>query len=281
MINVLVTGANGFIGKSLLKKSINGFTFYPITLNQLAQKDKTKLFSYSIDHVIHLAAKTYVPDSWIKPDEFYQVNVIGTQCVLNFCKEQNCSLTYISSYVYGTPEYLPIDELHVVAPNTPYNHSKFLGEELCKFYYKVFNVNTAIIRPFNIYGPNQNSVFLIPTIIGQALFENKILLESLIPKRDYLFVDDFIDLLVATIKFEGCDVFNVGYGSSCSVKEIADMVVNILNKVDIKIDSANKIRNYEIMDVVACIDRAKRTFNWMPTTSLKDGLLKVINANEQ
>jgi nucleoside-diphosphate-sugar epimerase len=281
MINIAVTGASGFVGKHLMERCTNEITFHPLSLNQLNEKEKSKLFDVSIDHVFHLAAKTYVPDSWINPHEFYQVNVMGTQRVLDFCKEQNCSLTYVSSYVYGVPQYLPIDELHALVPNTPYNHSKFMGEELCRFYHNAFNVNTAIIRPFNLYGPNQNTVFLIPTIIEQALLENKISLESLTPKRDYLFIDDFIDLLMATIKYKGCEVFNAGYGFSYSVKEIADIVINLLNKEGMEIHSANKIRNNEVMDVVANIDKAKKIFNWSPTTNLNDGLLKVIRANQK
>lgn len=277
MINVLVTGSNGFVGKNLLKKSNEYIKFHPIELNKIILKDTQSHSSFSVDHIIHLAAKTYVPESWVNPHDFYQVNVMGTQSVLDLCNHLKCSLTYVSSYVYGIPEYLPIDENHKLAPNTPYNHSKLMGEDLCRFYNRIFDVNIAILRPFNIYGINQSNQFLIPKIIEQVLFDNKISLESLTPKRDFLFIDDFIDLLISTINCEGCEVYNVGYGKSYSVKEIVDLVIKLSGKQNINIESKNTIRNNEVMDVVANITKSKEKLNWSPQVTLTNGLLQIID----
>lgn len=280
MINVAVTGATGFVGKHLLRRSSSQFVFHPLTLGQLEFKKEITFGPFNIDHVIHLAAKTYVPDSWVMPHEFYEINVMGTQRVLDFCRTQKCSLTYVSSYVYGKPEYLPIDEDHRVIPNTPYNHSKLMGEELCAFYNRVFDVNVAILRPFNLYGPDQNLLFLIPKIIRQASSEGCINLESLTPKRDYLYISDFLDLLIATFGHQGCSIYNAGSGSSYSVKELVKIILKIMKKEDIPIESAEKHRENEVMDVIASIDKAQKAFNWTPKIGIVEGLTKTINWNE-
>lgn len=276
MLNIAVTGAGGFVGKQLLKTIHSEFKFFPLKMDDIGNDRNEKSYHGKIDHVIHLAAKTFVPDSWATPSDFYQVNVMGTQHVLDFCRKENSSLTYISSYVYGKPKILPISEAHEIAPNTPYNHSKFLGEELCRFYHKYFNIDVAIIRPFNLFGPFQNETFLIPKIIRHILNGEDINLESLAPKRDYLFIDDFIDLLIASIRYRGCDVFNAGSGISHTVKEIAELAITLSGKADIKIHSGNIIRNNEVMDVVADVNKASQYFDWKPKTSLQEGLKRML-----
>ncbi|MCW3078453.1 MAG: NAD-dependent nucleoside diphosphate-sugar epimerase/dehydratase [Bacteroidetes bacterium] len=275
MLNIAVTGAGGFVGKQLFKKEQNSFNFHRITMDDIKHTKINK--SDKIDHVIHLAAKTFVPDSWENPSDFYQVNVMGTQHVLDYCKKMNCSLTYVSSYVYGMPNRLPINEEHEVAPNTPYNHSKFIGEELCRFYHKYFNIDIAIIRPFNLFGPFQDQTFLIPKIMHQIIKGKNLDLESLTPKRDYLFIDDFIELLFATVRHKGCDVFNAGSGISYSVNEIAELAIRVSGYKNIQIQSKNNIRTNEVMDVVADVSKAARIFSWKPKITLEEGLKKIFD----
>ena len=84
-------------------------------------------------HVIHLAGKTFVPESWKDPESFYRINLMGTINVLEFCRKSGSGLTYISSYLYGTPEYLPVDENHPVKSFNPYSHSKLLADHHASF----------------------------------------------------------------------------------------------------------------------------------------------------
>src|ERR1035438_8407842 len=126
MKNVLVTGSLGFLGNVLVKKLIlAGFTVFGFDIDDgdiTTQSSLDQFRGINISHVFHLAGKTFVPESWSDPWSFYQVNVMGTITVLDFCRETGAGLTYISSYLYGQPEYLPIDELHPVKVYNPYNH---------------------------------------------------------------------------------------------------------------------------------------------------------------
>jgi nucleoside-diphosphate-sugar epimerase len=247
MLNIAVTGSGGFIGKKLMGLREKELNFFPLDTRKLIAGEASHDAPLMPDHVIHLAAKTFVPDSWKTPGEFYQVNVMGTQAVLDYCRQHHCGMTYISSYVYGVPEHLPINEEHPVAPNTPYNHSKLMGEELCEFYHRYFNLDIAVLRPFNIYGPGQDSSFLIPRIIEQALNENRIELQNLDPKRDYLYIDDFIDALLATINFKGFGKFNLGSGISVSVREVAEQIRELSEQQHKQIIASGPIRENELI----------------------------------
>jgi nucleoside-diphosphate-sugar epimerase len=276
MVTVGITGAGGFIGKNLMKVKRPDLKFISINLQDL-MNGRAPLIK--VDHLIHLAAKTFVPDSWKEPSEFYKTNFLGTQVCLDFCRENKCSLTYVSSYVYGIPSYLPVDEGHSTIANTPYNHSKLLAEELCVFYNKYFGLDIAILRPFNIYGPGQNSSFLIPSILEQIKRGDDIQVDTFEPKRDYLYIDDFTQALISTIGFTGFDYFNLGTGYSVSVKELLDKICMLFPKRNFNVTSREIKRTNEVLDVVAQTNKFKNTFNWMPKFSLSAGLMVTIENN--
>ena len=274
---VLVTGSNGFIGTSLIKRLI-GSSYEVITFDQENGDIAIDRLSFTgVDHVFHLASKVYVPASWENTFDFYQTNVMGTTNVLELCRANNCALTYISSYVYGTPQYLPVDEKHPVFPASPYNHSKLIAEDICRYYSQTFNIPVAILRPVNIYGSGQNTQFLIPTVIQQSFGEDikSIEVMDLRPKRDYLFIDDFVDALVATFQNQGFEIYNVGSGYSVSVEEIIKTVLeqgNILKPYSAK----NIERKNEIWDVYNDISKIEKLLNWKPKTSFKEGIFQCI-----
>ncbi len=224
---VLVTGSDGFVGRHVVTALRNsGYTVY-----EFDRRDgdiATAELSYDrLDHIIHLASMVYVPLSWENPYPFYRTNVLGTVNVLELCRRTGCRLTYISSYIYGTPQYLPVDENHPVDPASPYNHSKFMAEEACRFYAGTFNVPVVIFRPVNIYGPGQNPDFLIPFIINQITdpSSKQVEVKDLRPRRDYLFIDDFTNALLRSFTLDGFHIFNLGSGKSVSVEEIIATVM--------------------------------------------------------
>ncbi len=130
-------------------------------------------------------------------------------------------------YVYGTPCYLPVDESHPINPASPYNHSKLIAEEICKYYSQTFNFPVTVLRPVNVYGPAHKKEFLIPTIIQQVMDNtiDTINVQDLRPKRDYLFIDDFIAALISTISSKGFEIYNIGCGYSISVEKITQVVM--------------------------------------------------------
>src|SRR5207237_1415928 len=150
-----------------------------------------------VHYVIHLAGKSFVPDSWKDPQEFMRVNAEGTRNVLEFCRKNNIPLIFMSSYVYGIPVRLPIDENHPVTPSNPYAQSKYEAEKICIMYAEKYKIPVTIVRPFNIFGPNQPEHFLIPKIIQQALdvSSTRIELQDLSPRRDYIYMDDLLDAI--------------------------------------------------------------------------------------
>ena len=227
----------------------------------------------------HLAARTFVPDSWSQPLPFYTTNVLGTVNVAEFCRRQGASLTLLSSYVYGRPRFLPISEEHPVAAFNPYGHTKLLAEEVCRYYAQQFGMKATVIRPFNVYGPGQAGNFLIPTLLRQVLDPEarEVSIADDRPRRDYLFVDDLLDLLLQTMNPQGFDAFNAGSGSSVNPRELADLMLRAAG-LEKPVVSRGEVRADEVLDTVADVGKAKRIFGWEPRVSLVEGLRRIIQA---
>jgi len=280
MSKILVTGSTGFIGKRLVK-NLKKYKYDVIELNSekgdISDLDLSSVYKYDdISHIFHLASATYVPLSWEKPSLFYKSSVIGTNNVLELCRKKESTFTYVSAYLYGEPKKLPISEDHILQPNNPYAHSKFLAEELCRFYSEFYDLKVVIARPFNIYGENQKTNFLIPKIIDQVINSDKISVMDLYPKRDFLYVDDLVDGLVKTIDVKNkFSIYNFGSGVSHSVKEIIKIIQKVA-KTDKTIISNNVKRKNEINNVVADISKAKNELNWQPRYSLEQGIENII-----
>src|SRR5712672_33022 len=224
---VLVTGGSGFVGRRLIQCfSAEGLDIHAPGRDTLDVA--AGVFpDLSVDLVIHLAARTFVPDSWINPVDFYRVNAQGTVNVLDYCRRTQAQLIYVSGYCYGIPGTLPISESAAVHPNNAYALSKVAAEDACRFFFEYFAVPVSILRPFNIYGPGQSSHFLIPRILEQAIDPaiSEITVEDDLPRRDYVHVDDVVAAIrsLVTNPRPGA-TFNVGSGESHSVGEIVKMV---------------------------------------------------------
>ena len=274
---VLVTGATGFIGRhtvSLLRgRGIGTHACARSTGCDLEETGALAPFhDRGITHVIHLGGRTFVPHSWEDPGAFYRANTIGTQHVLDFCRASGARLVYVSAYVYGVPRSLPIAESHPVAPNTPYNHSKWLAEELCRFYAAQFEVPVAVLRPFNVFGPGQGDDFLIPTILKQARSCGAITVKDAAPKRDYLHVDDLAEALLLALDLEPrFSLFNVGSGRSVSVGELLDMAVRYSPR-PLSWQATGEVRVNEVPDTVADISAINKALDWSPRRTLQEFL---------
>lgn len=273
---ILVTGAGGFIGRALvsyLKR--RGESVRGVSSGELDVADRKMVEGFSlasIGHVVHLAGKTFVPRSWEEPGEFLETNMAGTLHMLEACRKHDVPMTYISAYIYGQPERIPIRETDPIRPNNPYAKSKYMAEELCAFYAQQFGVRVSIIRPFNVYGAGQKRDFLIPQIIGQAVEEECIRVMDLAPKRDYIYLDDLLEAIFLTVKnVQDYDVFNIGSGISHSVGEVIETVQRILG-TDKPVECRNETRRNEMNNVVADISHAESVLGWHPSHTLEQGL---------
>jgi nucleoside-diphosphate-sugar epimerase len=277
---ILITGATGFIGRNLVSHlEAQGHTVYPFSRStgyDVTDKDSfTPFLKKGIEIVVHLAGLTFVPESWIATDSFYSVNTMGTQQVLEFCRKTQARMVYISAYIYGMPKYLPIDENHPIAPNNPYAHSKWLGEELCRFYSQNMDVKSTILRPFNLYGSGQDERFLIPAMLRQIRETGELTVKDELPKRDYLHVNDFVEACGLAMEHDGTfTIFNVGSGTSHSVHQIIEML-RAGTCSNITTTSLNEKRRNEIPETIADIGSIRRTVGWSPKRSFNDELMKM------
>lgn len=276
---ILVTGSTGFIGRRLLPRLLSlGHTALELEkgLDIRERASYERLKGKGVDTVVHLAGLTFIPESWKEPDKFYSVNALGTQQALEFCRENSCRMIYVSGYVYGIPEYLPIDEAHPVKPNNPYAHSKWLGEEVCRFYSEHMGVKAMVLRPFNLYGPGQGESFLIPMLIKQAREGREIVVKDDTPKRDYLHVDDFIEACALAVSSnERFCVYNVGSGESMSVREIVEAVIEAGGS-RIKWKTLDEKRPNEIPDTVADCGALRDALGWSPKKGFKESIKELL-----
>jgi nucleoside-diphosphate-sugar epimerase len=199
-------------------------------------------------------------------------NLLGTIEALEFCRRHGARLVFLSSYMYGEPERLPIDETAPVIARNPYALSKKLAEDACRFYAESFGTSVTVFRPFNVYGPGQAEPFLVPFIARQIWEGKEIRVKDLAPRRDYVYVQDVVDGIVSGAEQGlGYQLFNLGSGQSHSVEELI-AAMQLVSGSALPVTTAGERRPEEIMDTVADISAARRAFGWTPGYSLRDGL---------
>lgn len=278
-MNILITGSKGFIGSYLtqhLKKEGHNITSFDLIEGKdICDKRYFDTIQTNIDVVVHLASKTFVPDSYEKPHVYFNVNTNGTLNVLEFCRLNQVGLIFFSSYVYGVPQYFPINEEHPIDAFNPYAASKIVAEDLCRYYNKFWGIPITIFRPFNIYGYGQNKSFLLPQIITQAL-SGSIKVKDLSPKRDFIYVDDIVKAISAACENipTSFKIYNLGTGESHSVSEIVDRIKYHFPNVEV-IKEEQKRKN-EIQDTIADISLVKNELGWSPDINFTEGIDRMI-----
>jgi nucleoside-diphosphate-sugar epimerase len=279
---VLVTGADGFIGRRLIPELVRaGFDTVSVDVTDGVDfSDWSQVEHLPKFHVlIHLAGRSFVPDSFDHPREFYDLNFRLTLNALELCRLRGGRMIYISSYTYGTPQYLPIDEHHPVAGFNPYAEGKLIGEKLCRAYDRDFQTPFLIVRPFNIYGPGQSPQFLIPKIVRQAR-EGKITLMDPIPRRDFLHVEDLVSALVRGAGYDGpSTTLNLASGTSYSVGEVVALVRR--HYPNTTVEYSDETRPGEVPDTRASIHLAQETLNWRPMIDLETGIARLCEDNNR
>ena len=284
MKTVLITGINGFIGKHIIK-SLKSTSCVFINNDQI---NKINFCDWGLvrnldkaDVILHLASKNFIPESFKKPRQFYDNNIKSTLNILEKAKRDNAKVIFFSTYVYGDPNYNPIDENHVIDAMNPYSQSKIICEQLCRSYVRDFGVSVTIFRPFNIYGYGQNLNYFIPKIINQ-LNNELIKMDDPSPKRDFIHINDVVSAvsIVISKKERLCKTYNLGTGVSTSVGEVAKMIIK-LSKSSARLVFSDKVRKGEIFDTMADIKKIKNELGWEPMISLKKGLKIIIDEHQK
>lgn len=280
-MNIAVAGSDGFVGRnvcSLLEKV--GHSIVPIDITSGLDLCDTAILDKipAIDCFIHLANLVYVPASYEDPAKYYRVNYLTTLNALEICRKWNAKLVYVSSYVYGPPQYLPVDEKHPVCPFNPYAQTKVICEKLCEGYQRDFGVNIAIIRPFNLYGAGQKGKLLIPEIVSQLKEGKKqIQLKAASPRRDYINVIDVARAIKLCAEKE-CPIgpYNVCSGESVSVREITEIINRHLKqKVEFSFSSSD--RPNEVDETRGAFNNLK-ALGWEPSISFEKGIKDIITS---
>ena len=275
MDKILVTGSTGFIGSNLVKQlsDYEVVTDYDNSERIDLQNTKQVMKLDSVDTVIHLAGK--IPWRELSSNEYIDNNMKCTQNILEYCGKKNVKkIIYVSSYVYGQPKYCPIDEEHPVNPHTAYAKSKYLAEKECMDYCKRSNLNLIILRPFNVYGESMRAGFLISNLINAVKSGKKLNIANKGSKRDFLHVDDFVDLILKIVDYNSkLEIFNVGSGLSYSFEDIIRKIEKI-SKIKLEIEY-NENESF-IEDIIADISKIKSELYWEPRIKIDDGLRKTL-----
>ncbi len=282
MNKIIISGANGFVGRKLrdiLNSYTNKYSLYLFDITNGFDLSDFNLIKdiETFDVFVHLANLSYVPESYIRPHDFYRTNYLTTLNARELCRLRNARMIYISSYIYGNPIHQPVDETHPIRPFNPYAQTKVICEKLCEGYYRDFGVKSTILRPFNIYGEGQKGKLLIPEIVEQLKCGNHVRLKDPYPRRDYVNVKDVAFAIKKCIDtpLESCEAFNICSGKSYSVKEITD-IFNLLLQDKAIFSFGISDRKNEVNETVGCYSKFNRATGWTPTISLEDGIKNII-----
>lgn len=310
MNKILVTGADGFIGSHLTEElikqgyEVRAFVFYNsfnswgwIDSFPAEIKNKIEIFAGDIrdpngvrvamkdcDTVFHLAALIGIPFSYHSPDSYVDTNIKGTLNVLQAARllKTERILVTSTSEVYGTAQYVPIDEKHPFQGQSPYSATKIGADRIAESFFRSFELPVTIVRPFNTYGPRQSARAVIPTIISQLLNGiEKIILGDLTPIRDFVYVKDTVNGFIEIAKSQKTigEEINIATQSEISIGDLAQTIINIINPQAKIICDKQRIRpeKSEVKRLCGSNEKLKKLTNWQQMYSLKDGLKETID----
>jgi NAD dependent epimerase/dehydratase len=302
--NILVTGADGFIGSHLVERllgegaRVHALCMYnsegsfgwldalepyqrdaiDIRLGDVRDPGFVRDLVDGQEVVLHLAALIAIPYSYVAPRSFVETNVLGTQNVLEAVRAVGCRMISTStSEVYGTPDVIPIRESHALKGQSPYSASKIAADKLCEAYALSFGTQVATLRPFNTFGPRQSLRAVIPTVLAQLIAGAESLhLGSLSPRRDFTYVSDTVDGFVRAIThdLEPGEVVQLGTGTSISIGELVDLCQTVVGTdVDVTTDD-ERVRpaTSEVEVLQSDPSYAENRLRWSPRVTLERGL---------
>ena len=289
---VIVTGASGFIGLNLVRVLAGlGAEITVIDRIQPPERLPNVQFEwvdlrhlnkvYEADYLIHLAAITNAGFAERYPLDTFEVNVLGTVNLLNHVRIQKRVLFPSTALIYKASD-TPINEEAETDLSSVYALSKNVGEQVIKFHCQRMGVGHTIVRFFNIFGPGQLPMYIVPQVLTQIREHHRIEIRNGSVMRDLLYVDDCIDaVLKLAVTLSAQDsVFNIGSGHIVSISDVARAAVEASGQWDVEITDLEERIEYSPAAIMADIDKVQSTIDWYPRTSLKDGLKRMWDSME-
>jgi NAD dependent epimerase/dehydratase len=306
--NILITGADGFIGSHLTEMLVkeghkvkalayyNSFNHWG-WLDDLEESGNMEIISgdirdpffcseitKNIDQVFHLAALIGIPYSYVAPDSYIDTNIKGTLNLCNAVRANNVEkmIHTSTSEVYGSAKYVPIDENHPLQPQSPYSASKIGADALAMSYYNSFDLPLTIVRPFNTYGPRQSARAVIPSIISQiASGKSKIMLGDTTPTRDFNYVEDTCKGFMALAESEKSigEIVNIGSNYEISILNTFNLIKEIMNSSVELVQDSSRIRpkNSEVERLWCDNTKIRELTGFTPQISLEQGIKKTVD----
>ncbi len=305
----LVTGSDGFIGSHLVEAlvaegaKVKAFVFYNSFnswgwIDSLPESTRSQLEIFQgdvrdpngvhtamegCDVVFHLAALIGIPFSYHSPDSYVDTNIKGTLNILQAARQLEVEKVLVTSTseVYGTAQYVPMDEQHPFQGQSPYSATKIGADRLAESFYRSFQLPVVIARPFNTYGPRQSARAVIPTIITQLLAGyDEIHLGSLSPTRDFNYVEDSAQGFIELAKSDqtiGQEI-NLATGTEHSIGDVADELIQMIRPQARIVCDEERIRpeNSEVERLLGSAEKLFSLTHWRPEYSLSEGLEKTV-----
>lgn len=310
MKKILVTGSDGFIGSHLTEElvragyQVKAFVYYnsfntwgwldtlpsdvmknvEIFQGDVRDPNGVKEAMKETAAVFHLAALIAIPFSYHSPDTYVDTNIKGTLNILQAAREQDLERVLVTSTseVYGTAQYVPMDEKHPFQGQSPYSATKIGADRLAESFYRSFQLPVSIVRPFNTFGPRQSARAVIPTIITQLLGgKEKIHLGSLTPTRDFNYVKDTVNGFIKIYESERTigEEINIATQHEISIGELAEELIRQINPNAKIVCDEERLRpeKSEVNRLLGSNKKIKELTDWKPVYSFEEGLSETIS----
>ena len=310
MKKILVTGSDGFIGSHLTEElvkagyQVKAFVYYnsfntwgwldtlpsdvmknfEIFQGDVRDPNGVKEAMKGTAAVFHLAALIAIPFSYHSPDTYVDTNIKGTLNILQAAREQDLERVLVTSTseVYGTAQYVPMDEKHPFQGQSPYSATKIGADRLAESFYRSFQLPVSIVRPFNTFGPRQSARAVIPTIITQLLAgKEKIHLGSLTPTRDFNYVKDTVNGFIKIYESEKTigEEINIATQHEISIGELAEELIRQINPNAKIVCDEERLRpeKSEVNRLLGSNKKIKELTDWKPIYSFEEGLSETIS----
>lgn len=310
MKKILVTGSDGFIGSHLTEElvragyQVKAFVYYnsfntwgwldtlpsdvmknvEIFQGDVRDPNGVKEAMKETAAVFHLAALIAIPFSYHSPDTYVDTNIKGTLNILQAAREQDLERVLVTSTseVYGTAQYVPMDEKHPFQGQSPYSATKIGADRLAESFYRSFQLPVSIVRPFNTFGPRQSARAVIPTIITQLLAgKEKIHLGSLTPTRDFNYVKDTVNGFIKIYESERTigEEINIATQHEISIGELAEELIRQINPNAKIVCDEERLRpeKSEVNRLLGSNKKIKELTDWEPVYSFEEGLSETIS----